>query len=254
MRLRVLGCSGGIGVDRRTTSMMVDDDILIDAGSGVGNLSLEEMATLRHVFLTHSHLDHFAFLPLLVDTMFPKIRSPIIIHGQAATLKALQDHIFNWTVWPDFSKLPDAKNPVMRYEIMKPGDVYTLGNRTLEMIEVNHIVPCVGYRVAAPTGAFAFSGDTTTNDTLWAALNRHDSLDILLVEAAFPNAEEALSKAARHYTPKMLAADIVKLKHQPKIYISHPKPGQESVIFDECRAAIQGRDVNPLSGGEVFNL
>lgn len=254
MRLRVLGCSGGIGVDRRTTSMLIDDDILIDAGSGVGNLSLDEMSTLGHVFLTHSHLDHFAFLPLLVDTMFPKIRAPIVVHGQAETLKALQEHIFNWTIWPDFSKLPSAKNPVMRYEIMKPGDVYTLGNRTLEMIEVNHIVPCVGYRVAGPTGAFAFSGDTTTNDTLWAALNRHDRLDILLVEAAFPNAEEALSKAARHYTPKMLAADIVKLKHQPKIYISHPKPGLESTIFDECIAAIPDRDVNPLSGGEVFTL
>lgn len=254
MRLRVLGCSGGIGVDRRTTSLLVDDDILIDAGSGVGNLSLEEMSTLRHVFLTHSHLDHFAFLPLLVDTMFPQIRAPIVIHGQAETLKALQDHIFNWTVWPDFSKLPNAKNPVMRYEIMKPGEVYTLGHRTLEMIAVNHIVPCVGYRVACPTGAFAFSGDTTTNDTLWPALNRHANLAILLVEAAFPNAEEELSKAARHYTPKTLAADIVKLKHQPRIYISHPKPGQESTIFEECRAAILNRDVNPLSGGEVFDL
>lgn len=254
MRLRVLGCSGGIGVDRRTTSLLVDDDILIDAGSGVGNLSLEEMATIGHVFLTHSHLDHFTFLPLLVDTMFPQIVSPIVIHGQAATLKALQDHIFNWTVWPDFAKLPTIKNPVMRYEVMTPGEICRLGDRTLEMIPVNHIVPCAGYRVAGRGGAFAFSGDTTTNDTLWDALNRHDSLDLLLVEAAFPNSEEALSKAARHYTPNLLAADIVKLKHQPKIFISHPKPGQETIIFDECRAAMSQRDINSLSGGEVFNL
>jgi len=212
------------------------------------------MKNISHVFLTHSHLDHFAFLPLLVDTMFPQIVAPIVIHGQAATLKALQDHIFNWTVWPDFATLPSAQRPVMRYEVMTPGEVCTLGNRTLEMIPVNHIVPCVGYRVAVPTGAFAFSGDTTTNDTLWDALNQHDSLDLLLVEAAFPNSEIALSKAARHYTPELLAVDIVKLKHQPKIFISHPKPGQEAVIFDECRAAMPNRDVNSLSGGEVFNL
>jgi ribonuclease BN (tRNA processing enzyme) len=254
MRLRILGCSGGIGLDRRTTSLLVDDDILIDAGSGVGNLSLAEMAGIGHVFLTHSHLDHFAFLPLLVDTMFPKITAPIVIHGQAATIKALQDHIFNWTVWPDFAKLPSVQHPVMRYEVMAPGEVYQLGDRTLEMIPVNHIVPCVGYRVAARGGAFAFSGDTTSNDTLWDALNRHDRLDLLLVEAAFPNSEIVLSKAARHYTPQLLAADIVKLKHQPKIFISHPKPGQETVIFDECRAAMPNRDINSLSGGEVFNL
>lgn len=241
-------------MDRRTTSMLIDDDVLIDSGSGVGNLSLEEMNKIGHVFLTHSHLDHFAFLPLLVDTMFPRIVAPIVIHGSADTLKALQDHIFNWHIWPDFSKLPNVKNPVMKYEVMKPGDVYTIGNRTLEMIQVNHIVPCVGYRVAGPTGVFAFSGDTTTNDTLWAALNHHANLDLLIVEAAFPNAEEELSKAARHYTPRMLAADVRKLKHKPRIFISHPKPGLESVIFQECKAAMPGLDINPLSGGEVFNL
>jgi ribonuclease BN (tRNA processing enzyme) len=254
MRLQVLGCSGGIGLERRTTSMLVDDDVLIDSGSGVGNLSLEEMTRIGHVFLTHSHLDHFAFLPLLVDTMFPRITAPIVIHGREETLKALQEHIFNWHIWPDFSKLPNAKSPVMKYEIMKPGEVCKIGKRSIEMIEVNHIVPCVAYRVAGPKGVFAFSGDTTTNETLWAALNKHAGLDLLIVEAAFPNSEEELSKAARHYTPNMLAADLRKLKHKPKIYISHPKPGQESVIFQECKAAMPGLDINPLSGGEVFNL
>jgi ribonuclease BN (tRNA processing enzyme) len=254
MRLKVLGCSGGIGLDRRTTSLLVDDDVLIDAGSGVGNLSLDEMSAIRHIFLTHSHLDHFAFLPLLVDTMFPQIKSPLVVHGRAETLKALQDHVFNWSIWPDFSKLPNAETPVMRYEVMQPGETCKIGRRSLEMIEVNHIVPCVGYRVADARSAFAFSGDTTTNDTLWDALNRHKCLDLLIVEAAFPNAEEELSKAARHYTPSMLAADVAKLKHRPRIYISHPKPGQESAIFQECLAAMSDRDIKPLSGGEVFDL
>ena len=153
MNLRVLGCSGGVGVGRRTTSLLIDEDILIDAGSGVGDLTLEEMGRIRHIFLTHSHLDHFAFLPLLVDTMFPQIKTPIIIHGQQATLKALQDHIFNWSIWPDFSKLPNIENPVMKFQVMSPGEVCTVGDRTFEMIKVNHIVPCVGYRVGCPTGA-----------------------------------------------------------------------------------------------------
>jgi len=106
MKLRVLGCSGGVGGELRTTSLLVDDDILIDAGSGVGELSLEEMHHIRHVFLTHSHLDHFSFLPLLVDSIFPSIREPLIVHGQPETLEALQKHVFNWTIWPDFAKLP----------------------------------------------------------------------------------------------------------------------------------------------------
>lgn len=254
MNLRVLGCSGGIGVGLRTTSLLVDEDVLIDAGSGVGDLTLQEMSSIRHVFLTHSHLDHFAFLPLLVDTMFSRTTTPLIIHGQQATLQALQDHIFNWTVWPDFALLPSSEKPVMRYQGMLPGEVYKIGERSFEMIEVNHIVPCVGYRIECATGSVAFSGDTTINDTLWAALNAHDHLNILIVEAAFPNSEEDLCRTARHYTPDMLAQDIKKLKHHPDIYISHPKPDQEVTILNECRAAIKDRDINLLIGGEVFTL
>lgn len=254
MKLRVLGCSGGISKGLRTTALQVDDDILIDAGSGVGDLELEEMCKLRHVFLTHSHMDHFTFLPLLIDTMFPRISTPIVIHGLAETLKALQEHIFNWTIWPDFGKLPDEKNPVMTYQTMIPGETIEIDGRTIEMIEVNHIVPCVSYRVESASGSFAFSGDTTTNDGMWAALNAHDSLDMLIIEAAFPNSLEELSKISRHYTASMLADDIKKLKHDPVIYLSHPKPGQESIIFKECTEAIPDRDIRPLSGGEIIEI
>ena len=152
MRIRVLGCSGGVGGELRTTSLLIDEDILIDAGSGVGELSLEEMHRIHHVFLTHSHLDHFSFLPLLIDSIFPAIREPVVVHGQPETIKALQEHVFNWTIWPDFSKLPNEDQPVLRFETLTPGTPYTLGERTFEMIQVNHIVPGVGYRVECPTG------------------------------------------------------------------------------------------------------
>lgn len=254
MNLRVLGCSGGIGLHRRTTSLLIDDDILIDSGSGVGDLTLEEMSRVRHIFLTHSHLDHFAFLPLLIDTMFPVIDNPIIIHGLDATLDALKNHIFNWHIWPDFARLPTAENPVMSYRTMRPGEIVDIDGRRLEMLEANHIIPCCGYRVETRRGVFAFSGDTTTNDSIWDALNAHDRLDLLLVEAAFPNVSEELSRAAKHYTPKMLAEDIRKLKHHPEIYISHPKPGHENTIFRECEAAMGDLSIKPLHGGESFKF
>ena len=44
MKLRVLGCSGGIGARARTTSFLVDEDILIDAGTGVEDLSVDDIA------------------------------------------------------------------------------------------------------------------------------------------------------------------------------------------------------------------
>lgn len=258
MKIRILGCSGGVGRGLRTTSLLVNENVLIDAGSGVGDLTLAEMAAIRHIFLTHSHLDHVAFIPLMLDSIFEQRAEPLIVHGQAATLEALQRHIFNWVIWPDFAKLPSIDRPVLRYEVMAPGQVVTLEQCSFEMIPVDHAVPGVGYRVSCPTGAFAFSGDTSTNDSFWASLNAHERLDLLIVEAAFSNDDIAISKLAKHYCPSLLAADIRKLKHRPMIYITHNKPGDEDVIFSECTAALTEyvacNKLHRLKNGEVITL
>lgn len=255
MRLRVLGCSGGIGgTGRRTTSFQIDDNVLIDAGSGVSELSLDELTGLRHIFLTHCHMDHIHMLPLLVDSVFDRLDQPLIVHGLPHTLKALREHIFNWMLWPDFTSLPSEEFPVMVLQPMQPGERVTVGDNHFSMIPVNHIVPTVAYVVEYPGGVFAFSGDTTTNDTLWQGLNALDRLDHLIVEAAFSNAEQGLSTMSKHYCPRLLAADLKKLRHDPKIYLSHAKPGEEEMIYQECRELILERSLLHLTGGECLEL
>lgn len=254
MEIRVLGCSGGVGADLRTTTILVDNDVLIDAGTGVGDLTMAEMAQIRHIFLTHSHLDHIACIPMLADTLFEHLREPIVIHAQQVTLDALHAHIFNNTIWPDFTRLPSAERPAIRFEAMSPGQVYQLGERSFEMIGVNHIVPGVGYRVENSRGVFAFSGDTTTNDSFWDALNAHERLDMLIVETAFPNEEIDLCRRAGHYCAELLAGDLDKLRHKPQVYISHNKPGAEGRIFRQCEAAIQSHAVHSLNGGDRFKI
>jgi ribonuclease BN (tRNA processing enzyme) len=249
MDLKILGCSGGVGVDLRTTTLLIDQDILIDAGTGVGDLSMDEMLHIKHIFLTHSHLDHIACIPLLVDTLFDQLRQPITIHAQPETIDALQKHIFNNVIWPDFSRLPTEKNPVMQFDVMRPGEVVSIKDRHFQMIGVNHIVPGVGYRVENATGVFAFSGDTTTNDSFWEGLNQKDKLDVLVVEAAFTNADVDLCRRAGHYCADLLAEDLAKLKHQPRVYISHNKPGSEKQILSECEQAIQTHQVYSLHSG-----
>lgn len=254
MDLRVLGCSGGVGIDLRTTTLLIDSDILIDAGTGLGDLSLDEMAKIKHIFVTHSHLDHITGIPLLVDTIFERISTPVVIHAQSETLNALQTHIFNNTIWPDFSRLP-TEAPVLKYQLMEPGEVVDLDGRQFEMISVNHSVAGVGYRVQSDKGgAFAFSGDTTTNDTFWDALNKHDNLDMLIVEAAFTNADKELCRIAGHYCAELLGADIQKLNHKPNVYITHNKPGMETLIMDECKKAISTQMIYPLQGHKTFSL
>jgi len=243
MRLQILGCSGGIASRLWTTALLLDDDVLIDAGTGVNDLSLDEMAKLRHVVLTHSHLDHVACLPLLLDSVFDRLPEPVTVHGLPETLRALRQHIFN-----------DPARPVLRYAELSPGETLVLGKRTLTPILVNHSVPAVAYRIDGEHGSVVFSGDTTTNDGLWNTLNSQPPFDMLIVEAAFSDADRELSIASRHYCPELLAADLFKLAHRPKIYLTHPKPGDEDIIFTECRAHLSGYDLHRLCAGDSFTL
>ena len=254
MRIRVLGCSGGIGQELRTTSLLVDGDILIDAGTGVGDLSLAEMARIRHIFITHSHLDHIAGIPLMVDSIFGQIDDPVVVHASADTVAALHQHIFNWTIWPDFSQLPTPQTGVLRYETMAPGDVFSLAGRNIRMIAVNHVVPAVGYAVESAGRSIAFTGDTTSNETFWSALNEYPGLDVLIAECAFPNQEYGLCRKAFHYCPDLLAIDLAKLRHRPRVFLSHLKPGAENLIERECRERLQGFDVRRLFGGDLIQL
>jgi ribonuclease BN (tRNA processing enzyme) len=254
MQIKILGCSGGIGGHLRTTSFLVDDDILIDAGSGLGDLPLNQMTGIRHIFLTHSHMDHILALPLLADSMFGIHDEPIVVHALEKTIKALKAHIFNWVIWPDFSELPNRDRPCIRFNAMTPGDFIMIRRRKIDMIPVNHTVPGVGYCVSDQRNTVAFSGDTTTNDSLWEHLNEYPDLDLLFVESAFANHDLDISRVSKHYCPQLLAEDIKKLKHHPQIWLTHFKPGEEDLIYKECVEALPDFSVNRLSGGELFKL
>ena len=182
MRIRTLGCSGGIGAGSRTSSLLIDNDVLIDAGTGIGDLSLEDLDTIRHVFLTHSHLDHVAGLPMLVDRVFDEhFKIPLTVYAREETLQAIQAHLFNDVIWPDFANLPSADRPMLRYRVCSPGDTVTIGHRDFFAIDVSHSVPSLGFTVQNSGGVFAVSGDTKSNETLWPVLNACDDLKVLVI-------------------------------------------------------------------------
>lgn len=255
MKIRVLGCSGGIAKGVATTSFLIDDDILIDAGTGVGDLSIKEMQRIKHIFITHSHLDHISSIALLTDTLFDQlVDQPITVHAERSTIKVLREHIFNWVIWPDFTVLPNKSRAVLKLKAMSRKTALEIEGRRIQMMAVNHSVPGVAYRVESQGKSFAFSGDTTTNNTLWSALNKHDNLDLLFVEAAFANKEAALANLAFHYCSQTLAEDLLKLKHRPKVCISHLKPGDEKRIMKECQKALPDWKLHQLKSGDRFKL
>ncbi|HUS24731.1 MAG TPA: 3',5'-cyclic-nucleotide phosphodiesterase [Candidatus Binatia bacterium] len=252
MRIKVLGCSGGVGPGLRTTSLLVGDELLIDAGTGVGDLSLDQMRRIRNVFLTHSHLDHVCGLAFMADNLFDLIDYPVQVHATAETLSALREHVFNWKIWPDFSRLPDASRPLITFHEIAPGETRTVSGCTLSAYRVLHTVPCVGYAVQGAEGTFAFSGDTYASDALWEALNALPRLDHLMIDVAFADRDAELARISRHFTPELLGRELSKLRHRPRLLLTHHKPGCEDDIEKECRVALAGHDYRHLRRDDVI--
>jgi len=253
VKLSVLGCSGGIGgASQRTTALLIDHDILIDAGSGVGDLSVDELRQIDHVFLTHAHLDHIAFLPLLVDTVAGMRQAPLNVHAPAAVIAALQQHVFNDAIWPDFSRLPSLDAPFMRFHELLPGQILCLDGRTISALPVDHTVPAVAYRIDSGQGSLVFSGDTGPCDAFWQAVNAIDNLRILIIECAFPDADRWLAELSRHYCPAMLAGELPKLALPCELYITHLKPGQAEKTMAEIEASLDRFAPRMLHNGQVL--
>lgn len=254
MNLRILGCSGGIGGNARTTSMLLDNDILIDAGTGVGELSLTELTMIDHVFVTHSHLDHIACIPFLVDSAGFMRDRPLTIHATEATLEIIRQHTFNWKIWPDFTQIPDAQQPFMRYSTIELGQAIDMGGRRITVLPARHVVPAVGFQIDSGADCLVFSGDTTTNDALWEIVNRIPNLRYLIIETAFCNAEKELAVRSMHLCPSMLGEELRKLKLDPEIYITHLKPGEVELTMREVGECVHGFRPRMLRNGQVFRF
>lgn len=255
MRLRVLGCSGGIGGHQnRTTSFLVDHDILLDAGTGVGDLSVAELTLIDHIFITHSHLDHVNSIAFFVDTVGAVRPRPVTVYAVAATIEILKKNLFNWDIWPDFNVIPTPEQPWMLYQAIEVGQAIVLGGRTITPLPANHTVPAVGYLLDSGKGSLVFTGDTGPNDALWQVVNRIENLRYLIIETAFSDKDRWLAELSKHLCPAMLAEELAKFKRQADIYITHLKPTEIELTMQEIEELACNPRPRLLENNQVFDF
>lgn len=263
MKVRVLGCSGAIAKDCRTTSFLVDANLLVDAGTGVGDLTLGEMQAIEHVLITHSHLDHVASLPLLVDSIAASLTRPVKVHALPGTIAALKAHIFNNVIWPDFSRIPTAENPFITFHDIQVGQVLEFSGKRVEVLPAVHTVPACGFAITSGKGCWIFTGDTERNPAFWRRINQMN-VAALIIETAFSNREKDLARRSLHLSPMALAEEldcIDKTKRFP-IFITHTKPAETDLIMTEIQKFDQTQPFGPnvthdirwLHAGQEFDL
>src|SRR5256885_8969711 len=211
MKIRVLGCHGGELPRHRTTCFLIDSRLAIDGGAITSALELEEILAIDDIFLTHSHFDHVKDVPMMTDLLVGKRDKPVVIHGPAETMEAMDKDVFNNRVWPDFRTIPTKEKPVLAFETIPIHKPLTCQGLKIRAIPVNHPVYSVGYVLESKAGAVAFSGDTGPTDELWRAINATSNLKALFLEVSFPSHMQWLADLSGHLTPRTVVTELEKL-------------------------------------------
>lgn len=263
MILNVLGCSGSLAAGCKTTAFLLDGDVLIDAGSGVGDLTIEALARVDHILVSHSHLDHVLGIGLIADGVrrlrHALGRGPITVHGLPETLAALRTHIFNGVIWPDFTRLPSVEYPALVLRAFAVGEVLTLNGKNIEVLSAVHTVPAVGFAVEAretpgrEPSWWVFTGDTGPNPLLWQRL-RGMKIAHLVIETAFSDEECELARISRHLCPSALGDELAQLAGAVDVYITHIKPGEVDAVMTQIGQLGSAHRIRALTAGQLMRI
>lgn len=233
---------------------VVDDSVAFDAGSLAMGCTERQRQSIRDVVLTHAHLDHIAGLPLFIDDLYSTLEEPVTVHAEPDVIAVLEQHIFNWSVYPKFSELKNGKGPVMVYQPFTIGSDFSVKHLTIKPLAVNHRVPTAGFIISNGNSAVAMSGDTSKMDGFWPDVNKQESLSALLIECAFPDELEDLAEISHHLTPRSLAAEIGKFTNSDcPIYIINIKPAYRDAVIAQLQELGSDR-IEAFEVGKVYDL
>jgi len=250
----VLGCSGGELPRHRTTCFLVDGRLAIDAGALTASLPLEALLEVDDIVLTHSHFDHVKDVPLLADLLVGRRRTPVRVHASTECARTLRESVFNDRLWPDFTRIPHHRAPVLEIRPFDPRRAFRVGRYTVRPVPVCHPVESVGFILSDGRSALGVSGDTGPTAAFWKRVNAERRIGALFVETSFPNALQGLADVSGHLTPNTLAAELAKLERNGyPVFLYHLKPAYAAELRRELRP-LRLRGVRVLAVGDELTI
>ena len=255
MRIKVLGCAGGEYPGNNSPAFLLDDEILLDAGTVTSALDWKRQMRIRTIFITHAHLDHIRSIPFLADNIvMTDMAHRVTIYSIPSVIRAIRKNLFNSTVWPDFTVIPRPDDAILTLLKVGEGRPVRAGKYTVTPFRVSHTVPSVGYLVEEGKGRTVFyTGDTGPTNGTWKRIGKR-KIHGLIIDVSFPNTLEELAVRTGHLTPRLLHAELSKLAIQPdRVYVTHPKPRHRRTIEAQIRKMGMGR-LRLLRDGETIRI
>lgn len=252
VQIRVLGAYGGSTPRHRQTSFLIDDTVALDAGALTESLSLEAQARVRSILVTHSHMDHIASLPFLVENVFGRVQGPIEVVAPQEVVTSLQNHLFNDDLWPDFTRIPNHMLPTVTFRVVATGSPFKVNGLTVVAVPVWHVVPTFGYLVSDENATVVFSGDTGPTERLWEEARRDPKVKAVFVECSFPDEMTRIADISRHFTPASLKTEMEKFPPGVPVNLYHMKPPTIAALRHGVAALNEPR-ITLLEDGDVLN-
>lgn len=215
MKIRHVGSAiGGQEIRQHLTTFLINDAVAIDAGS-LGLLApISDQRRVRHVLLSHSHIDHLATLPLFLDNVFqPGGDCPTIFAGRDVW-QALRQDVFNERLWPDLSRIAAEESPFFTEVELDSEVPIMIQGLTITPVAVNHAVPTLGFLIEDAASAVVIASDTGPTARIWELARQRpfrEKLRAVFLECSFPNRLQWLAEKSRHLCPQQFAAEIAKL-------------------------------------------
>ena len=215
-------------------TVLVDDYILLDAGTIISGIKVQDQSKIREIFVTHAHLDHIKDLGFLADNVYDSYSKPIRVWSSKTTLGLIKDHVFNSKIWANFTAIPDRRNPVMTFNELNPAKEYEIGDYKVMGIHVNHAQDSMGFIVSCSKGHVVLTGDSGPTDEIWKRLNSLKGPATVFIETSFPNRFAEVAKTTGHLTPNDLKVELKKItKDDTRIFVCHIKRPYYSEIIEE---------------------
>ncbi len=221
------------------TSFLIDGAVVVDAGAITRALTIDEQRKIRHVLISHTHMDHTATLPFLIENIFGTHPEPVSIYCAKQVMGVVRRHLFNNDTWPDFTRIPDHVEPSVRFQEIVAEVPFAItglpsGDLEITAIPVDHIVPTTAFLIRQGSSRIIFTSDTGPTDRVWQVANETPNLKAVITECSFPNRLQAVADISLHLTPRTLAIELAKLKGDVPVLIYHFKPP----YIDELRAEL----------------